>query len=226
MNGEMKCLLGPNGSGKSTLLRLLSGLILPRSGRFSGQIRSKNRQLLDLTSRARAQVISYVGSEFNTEFPLTVEEAVALGRTCSGGTPSDHLIQVEAALELCLCQDLRKRDLRALSGGQRQLAGLARGLAQSPEILLLDESLSKMDLDHQFRIAQMLKNWVSSKKSAILWVSHDLNLVSNWASSALWLQGGEKISEGPVSEMMSPKMLGRIYPSALFSTQKKIVIPI
>ncbi len=212
--GEIKAILGPNGSGKSTLLRLMSGLIPLSPTRCKGRVRSRGRDLLTLPSQSRASVISYLGSDFNSEFPLTVETAVALGGLFTSQSPSGRLETVQAALERCLCQDLRHQDLRSLSGGQRQLAGLARAMVQSPEILLLDESLSKMDLDHQHRISQVLREWVRDKNSAVLWVSHDLHLAAQVADSALWLRAGEKIGDGRIFEMLAPAMLKQVYPHA------------
>ncbi len=222
---EVKAVLGPNGSGKSTLFKLLSGLNSPRAGQFSGEVRSKGRDLFAMTCRERSQFISYLGADFNSEFPLSVQDAVTLGRLYAEGTHSDHTGSVELALESCFCAHLRDRDLRSLSGGQRQLVGLARCLAQAPHVLVLDESLSKMDLDHQYRVTEMLKEWVKVKNSAVLWVTHDLNLAFNFASGVLWLRGGEKIGEGSPSEMLNDEMLKKIYPGAIFPSQKNMVIP-
>jgi len=223
--GEVKAVLGPNGSGKSTLFKLLSGLITPQVGRFSGQIQSKNYNLFKVTHQFRARLISYLGSDFNSEFPLMVQDAVALGRLCAGGLRAENIASVEYALESCFCKDLRKRDVRTLSGGQRQLVGLARLLAQSPRILVLDESLSKMDLDHQYRVSEMLAKWAKTENGAILWISHDLNLVSHWADSVLWLLRGEKVGEGSTAQMFSIEMIRKIYPGAPLPLQKKMVIP-
>ena len=223
--GELKALLGPNGSGKTTLLKLLAGLITLPSEGARNLIHSKGRALQSLIPRERAKVVTLVGSEFYTEFPLTVVQAVSLGRTCWQGAHVSDQEVVEEALERCLCRNLRDRDLRSLSGGQRQLVGLARAIAQSPEILLLDESLSKMDLDHQYRVSEMLKSWAQTLKKGVLCVSHDLSWVSQWADSAIWLKAGEVVADGETSEMLKPEILSQIYPGLEAQTQKKMVSP-
>lgn len=224
--GELKALLGPNGSGKTTLLKVLAGLIASPSEGARNLIRSKGRALQSLIPRERAKVVTLVGSEFYTEFPLTVAQAVSLGRTCWQGAHVSDQDVVDDALERCLCSNLRERDLRSLSGGQRQLVGLARAIAQSPEILLLDESLSKMDLDHQYRVSEMLKNWAQTLKKGVFCVSHDLSWASQWADSAIWLKAGEAVADGETSEMLKPEILSQIYPGFEGQDQKKMVSPI
>lgn len=211
--GELKAILGPNGSGKSTLLRILAGLISPKPNQWKGQVSFSGRNLSSFSASERSRAVSYLGSDFNSAFPITVEEAVMLGCLFVEGSKVQIKSRVEEVLDLCLCQSLRKSTLGELSCGQRQLVGLARSLAQSPRVLILDESFSKMDLDHRYRMAQVIKNWVNARNSAVLWVSHDLSLVRSCASSVLWLKDGKKFAEGQPCEMLTGKFIQTVYPA-------------
>jgi iron complex transport system ATP-binding protein len=216
--GEIIALLGPNGSGKSTLMKLVSGVLsLKRSG-CSGSVHFRGKDFLSLPAFRRAQKVAYVGPEFRTEFPLSVQDAVFLGRTCQGQgllhkiTKTDSE-KVEWAMKQCLCWDLRQRTLESLSGGELQLVALARALAQGATILLLDETLSKMDLNHQASIGKLLKE-LTRQGWTILLVSHDLNLASEWADRVIFLKNGKKVFDGPIRQTLTQENLKVIYPNS------------
>jgi iron complex transport system ATP-binding protein len=216
--GEFIALIGPNGSGKSTLLKLLAGVIAhPAHGSLSGLIQYRGSELRHLSMQKRAQILTYVAPDFCSEFPLTVEEAVSLGRICHGSVlgmdalPLSDRQVVDQALELCQCSSLRSRELRSLSGGERQLVGLARALAQESQILLLDESLSKMDLNHQVLMGKLLVQLVQQGKTIIL-VSHDLNLASEWASRLWLMKQGQLIFDGAFDQGFTQENLQKLYP--------------
>lgn len=216
--GEILTLLGPNGSGKSTLLKILSGIISIQRKGCSGQVKFRGQDFLSLPLDRRAQQIAYVGSELRTEFPLTVVDVVSLGRVSHNRgllVRLSHQDQdkIDWALEKCLCQGLKSRRIDTLSGGERQLVALACGLAQSPRILLLDESLSKMDLNHQVNIGRMLKGLAAEGLSIIL-VSHDLNLALEWSQSALLLNKGQVIGHGPLDKVVTQAQIEKMYPGA------------
>ena len=225
--GEILALLGPNGSGKSTLLKRVAG-ILP-APRPHGQSQSILYYGLDVEAKPhswRASRIAYVGPEFISapySFPLTAEEAVFLGRSSlnrgifSLGSRADHLA-VEDAMRRCGCWEWRARDLASLSGGERQLVGLARAIAQGASLLLLDEALSKMDLNHQVRVGQLLKDLAAQDYSIVL-VSHDLNLASEWAESALLMNQGRVVAQGAISDVLTEAHLAELYPGCGFQVR-------
>ncbi|MCM2279114.1 MAG: ABC transporter ATP-binding protein [Oligoflexia bacterium] len=215
--GEILSLFGPNGSGKSTLLKLISG-ILPLESSGSGQIRHSGKDLSALGPAERARVVAYVGADLRADFPLTALEAVLLGRIChSGGifrqfTAQDREV-ARLAMERCLCWSLRERELATLSGGERQLVAFARALAQGARVLLLDEALSRMDLNHQARMGSLLKELATEGRGIIL-VSHDVNLASEWARSAILLKDGKRVRSGPIQEILTQDTLEMLYPGA------------
>jgi iron complex transport system ATP-binding protein len=219
--GEILSLLGPNGSGKSTLLKAIAG-VLPGE---SGFARSRHPKVLyqgkDFLSQPlswRAQRVAYVGADLNAQFPMTAEQAVLLGRSSQGAslfrlsTPDDRAA-VEQAMRHCSCWELRRRDLHSLSGGERQLVALARALAQSARTLFLDETLSRMDLHHQAAVGRLLTQLASIGYSIVL-VSHDVNIASEWAHSALLLRKGERVACGPIREVLTDASIRALYPDS------------
>ena len=222
--GEILALLGPNGSGKSTLLKLISGLIplYPESkGLGSGQVFHLGQDLSTVPPARRASKIAYIGSSFQTEFPMRVEDAVRIARVSQKKrflnqlTHEDQL-KIEWAMEKCFLQPLKGRFIHTLSGGERQRVALASGLAQGAKILFLDETLSQMDLHHQAFMGQMLKELVNDLFSIIL-VSHDLNLATEWAENVLFMLDGEKRFYGPLEHTFIEEHIRMIYPHANLS---------
>lgn len=216
--GEITALLGPNGSGKSTLMKIGAGLLSLRSPGCTGQVRYLGQDFLSFPVDRRAKNIAYVSSDIRADFPLTAREVVFLGRTCerSGWIKRSFENEgeiVRTAMERCLCWNLRDRDLDTLSGGERQLIAFARALVQGAKILFLDEAMSRMDLDHQAAMGRMLKE-LAKQGFAVLLVSHDLNLASEWADSAIFLKAGKKISHGPIQKTFTQDKLQALYPNS------------
>jgi len=214
--GEILALIGPNGSGKTTLLKAISGLHSLRGRGCSGVVQFKGSDFLSLSARERAQRVAYVGSELNPEFPLRAEDVVLLGRTSQGGSllhrmSEEDRQQVQWAMERTFCWSFRHRELASLSGGEKQLVALARALVQGAKILLIDEALSKMDLNHQAQVGKMLRSLAREGWSIVL-VAHDLNLASEWASSGILLKNGRKVASGLMSEIITQEKLRLLYP--------------
>ncbi len=216
--GDFVALLGPNGSGKSTLMKLASGVFALNQSGCSGHVRYLGQDFLSMPSWQRAQRVVYVPPEIRSDFPLTAEEAVFLGRTCQGKgllqwASRDDKEKVKWAMSLCLCWDLRNRKIEHLSGGERQLVALARALAQGAKILFLDETLSRMDLNHQAEIGKMLKN-LTREGWSILLVSHDLNLASEWADRCIFLKKGKIVFQGLLRETLTEENIKKVYPES------------
>ncbi len=216
--GEFLTLLGPNGSGKSTLMKLVAGILPMGLPGCEGQVRYRGQDFLRDRPAFRARTLAYVGYDFGSEFPVTAYEAVMLARTAAGSGFAEHISvkdreAVRWTMELCLCWDWRDQDLQTLSGGERQLVSLARALAQGAKILFLDEALSQMDLHHQAHIGKTLKGLTAQGWSVVL-VSHDVNLATEWADTALLLASGGKVAQGPVRVVMSAENLKKLYPGA------------
>lgn len=175
--GEFLGIVGPNAGGKSTLLKLILGLIKPQEGTITVLGKKPSQQ-----RRQIGYVPQYPG--FARDFPITVEQAVLLGRLGSGKmfgryTPADHTA-VQAALVELEALDLAQRPISALSGGQLQRILLARALVSDPKILILDEPTANIDMRIESDIFDHLREL--NKRLTILVVSHDVAFISDYVS--------------------------------------------
>jgi iron complex transport system ATP-binding protein len=200
--GELVALIGANGSGKTTLLKILLGLLGPSSG----TVMVYNRPLLSYAPKERAKQIAYVSQQQVASFPLTVRELVALGRypySSRYGLSSADIAAVETALSDTASEHLAERHFTALSGGEQQKVLIARALAQSARILLLDEPTLHLDLCYQLQILAALKKLCLEQRITVIAVLHDVNLVSLFADRAALLSAGALSAFGPVAEVVS-----------------------
>jgi iron complex transport system ATP-binding protein len=213
--GKILGLFGPNGSGKSTLMKILGGLIELDPKVHQGRVRVGEEDFLALPAYRRARQVAYIPPTIQAEFSITAQDAVTLARICQNQgwffrlRASDQA-QVEWAMRECECWDLRDRSLGSLSGGEKQLVALARGLAQGARVLLLDEALSQMDLNHQAAVGKLLRR-LALKGYAILLVSHDVNLALELADEAVVIRAGEKIYAGRVQDQETLKKISDLY---------------
>lgn len=218
-SGEFVALLGPNGSGKSTLMKLISGVQSFSRGCGEGIVRCAGADFLGLSAGARAKKINYIGAELLADFPLTAFEAVLMGRSVAGAglfspASDEDCAHVEKAMRLCGCWEFAQRDLRELSGGERQLVAVARALAQGAKILFIDEALSRMDLHHQARMGELLLGLCREQGYTVLLVSHDWNLATEWATRCILLKSGRILKQGAPSEVLTSESLEELYPHA------------
>lgn len=199
--GEALVVVGPNAAGKSTLVRALAGLLEPAQG----ELRLLGRALGDWPPAARARTLALAVSEDEGSDALRVAERVALGRYPHRGPflplgAADHEA-VERALEQTGIAPLAQRRLGSLSAGERQLATLARGLAQQPRVLLLDEPAAHLDIGHQLQLFRTLDD-VRRRGVAVLAVVHDLARAAQWAQRMLLVAGGRIAAAGDPASVL------------------------
>ena len=204
--GEVLVLAGRNGAGKTTLLRVATGLAAPRAGR----VLLEGRALAALPRREVARTLALVPQDTAVPFPFTVEEIVLLGRAPHLGafgfeSREDRRI-AGACLERLGISALSARSILELSGGERQLAMIARALAQTPRVLLLDEPVAHLDLAHRLALEELLRDFAREGKAALL-VSHDLAGAARVADRVALLAGGRVIGAGSVREALRPELL-------------------
>lgn len=200
--GEMVALIGPNGSGKTTLLKLLLGFLQPSSG----AIALFNSPLSSYAPKERAKQIAYVSQQPTSSFPLTVFDLVALGRypyASRFGLSVVDRSAVDEALNRTHSKHLSARYFSTLSGGEQQKVLIARAMAQSSQVILLDEPTLHLDLRYQLQVLAALKRLCVQKCIAVITVLHDLNLVSMFADKALLLRAGKLCAFGPVQEVVT-----------------------
>jgi len=193
--GEALAVVGPNAAGKSTLVRTLAGLLPP----VAGDVRLGGRTFHEWPRHARARELALVTSEDEGPNTLRVADRVSLGRYPHRG-PFHPLDAVdEAAVARALARTgigpLATRRLGTLSAGERQLASLARGLAQEPRVLLLDEPAAHLDVGHQLQLFRTLDE-VRECGVAVLAVIHDLARAAAWAERMVLVSGGRIAAAG------------------------------
>ena len=209
--GERVCLLGPNGAGKSTLLRCLTGL----AGTREGTVLLDGVPLDEISRESRARRIAVVPGSVQLPFATRVEEVVALGRLphehpLRGPGPPDRAA-VAAAMARVGVEDLRDRDARELSLGERQLVVLAMAVAQQGGLLILDEPTMHLDLRHQVEVMQLLVELNEREGLTVVAVLHDLALAAHFFGRLVLLHRGRLVADGPPSEVLTPARIRDVY---------------
>jgi iron complex transport system ATP-binding protein len=203
-------LSGPNGSGKTTLLRLLLGVLHPAAG----QIRLAGRPLANYSRRERSQLLGLVPQDEHIPFDFSVLEYVLLGRAPYLGPlqmPGEADRQAAlVALHTVGLEALQGRALPSLSGGERQLATLARALAQQPQVLLLDEPAAHLDLSNQGRLLTILRHLATQGTTLVL-TTHDPNLAAAVAGFAVLMRSGQVLVAGPTETTLTAEKLSETY---------------
>lgn len=209
--GEIVTLLGPNGCGKSTLLKVIGRLLKPKSG----QVLLDGRQVhsCDTADLARKMAILPQFHDFAGE--ITVRELVGFGRfphrTGLGMMNANDRQIIEEALKLTELDKLGNRRVATLSGGERQRTWIAMTIAQQPEILLLDEPTTFLDVHCQLEIIEMIRNLNQQMNLTILMVLHDLNLAARCSDRLIMLKDGQVRYTGTPQEIMTPAIIREIF---------------
>ncbi len=208
--GESLCVLGPNGSGKTTLFRTLLGL-LPA---HSGSVLVDGRDVSTLTRREAAQILGYVPQAHAATFGFTVIDIVLMGRTAHLGAlaaprEGDRRIAMEALQEVGIAH-LAERIYTAISGGERQLALIARALAQKPRVLIMDEPTASLDFGNQMRVLEKLR-MLASLGIAIVFSTHDPDHAFVAADRALLLGEGRMLAIGEPHDVVRADTLEALY---------------
>ena len=202
-------ILGPNGVGKSTLIHCINKILTPNSG----TVMIDDRDVKDITIKEMAKMVGYVPYSANDTFPLTVVDTVLMGRhphSHRGSLDSDLDI-VYDTLEMLGILDLAMRSFNELSAGQHQKVMLARGLAQEPKILLLDEPTSNLDVRHQLEVAKMLKRLSREKDILVIMICHDINIAAKYSDEIILMHGGTVYDVGTPNEVITKENLETVY---------------
>ena len=208
-DGRIRAVLGPNGSGKSTLLRLCARQLAPASG----TLRVGGRDAADYDAKAFARALSYLPQSRPVPM-ISVRALVAHGRFPHLGMTrrlsAKDEAAVERALEITGLTDVAGRDLRTLSGGQRQKAYLAMLIAQDAPHLLLDEPTTYLDVAHQLELCDILRALRDEGRCLVV-VMHDLAQALALADDVLLLHGGQPFYDGPADGLTGSGAIERAF---------------
>jgi iron complex transport system ATP-binding protein len=228
--GEVVGIIGPNGAGKSTLLRLIAGYLSPDEGSitFSGC------PLKDYDRRALARHIATLPQSLDMPFPYTVEEFILMGRypydrrNFSYGAGEKELVS-EIMNDMNIGH-LARRQINALSEGERQKVYLAQCIVQDPGVLLLDEPVSHLDIKHQMRVLEILEG-LHAEGLTILMILHDLNLASEFCSRIVLVSQGSIYTTGSPATTLTYENIEKVYDAVVIVrenplSKKPFVIPV
>ena len=209
--GEVAFLLGHNGSGKSSLLGCLAGVLRPASG----EVRLDGEDVHAMSPPARARRLGMIPQLHVAAFAYDVIEVVLMGRAPHLGTfeapgPEDEAIAHDA-LALVGLSDFHDRRYTELSGGERQLVMVARGLAQRCEVLLMDEPDAHLDPRNQFRVLEVVSDLARQRGLAVVVASHHPNSALMFADQVLLLRHGRTLASGCVAETLTEERLAAAY---------------
>jgi iron complex transport system ATP-binding protein len=208
--GCITALLGSNGAGKSTLLFLSLGWLKPRSG----SILLHGRPLAEYSRSETGRQMALVPQREHITFEYSVLDYVLLGRVpfhapLSQPGPADYQVAFQSIQRVGL-EDFAHRSVTTLSGGEQQLAMIARSLAQQPQLLLLDEPTAHLDLHNKARLAGLLQT-LQRDGVSIVFTTHEPELAAAVASFAVLLDRGRLLCAGPVREVLTSDLLSRLY---------------
>lgn len=208
--GESVALIGPNGSGKSTLLKLVSAVLRPDSG----SVRLDGSPIESLSTRQIARRLAMVEQERSMGFDFTVREVVAMGRIAHRARfareSTDDRRAIERGLELADVHELADRSIRAVSGGERQRVYLGMALAQEPEVLLLDEPTTHLDLRHQVQFMSIVRQRAQAGMTVLIAI-HDLTLAAQATDRIALIGEGRIVVMGTPGEVLTSSNIRRVF---------------
>ena len=207
---EIHALLGENGAGKSTLFRCLLGFLTPQAG----EIRLSGRPLSAYSRREAAGKLAYIPQSSEPIFNYTVLDTVLMGTTGTmnvlqrpGRRQQEAAMQ---ALQRLGIEALAQRGIGTISGGERQLALIARALVQNAEILIMDEPTANLDFGNQQRVLAQIRA-LTTRGYTVLLSTHNPEHALHYAHRVLALQGGHIAADGPTETALTPQLLQTLY---------------
>lgn len=209
--GEILTLIGPNGAGKSTILKSMTKQLRL----VGGAVYLDGESMAKMTGKEIARKLSVVMTErLKTEL-MTCEDIVSTGRypyTGTLGILSDHdREKVREAMEMVHATDLKDRDFTAISDGQRQRILLARAICQEPEVIILDEPTSFLDIRHKLELLNILKTMVLKNNLAVIMSLHELDLAQKISDTVVCVHGNQIEKYGPPEEIFTDEYIHHLY---------------
>ena len=206
---QLVSILGPNGVGKSTLIHCMNRILDPTAG----AVTINGYDVGGISIKDLAKFMGYVPYSSVDNFPLSVTDTVLMGRHphSKWGTLDDDLRIVHEMLCLIGIEDLADRNFNELSAGQHQKVMLARGLAQEPRIMFLDEPTSNLDIKYQLEITKMLRRLSREKNMMAIMISHDINIAAKYSDNIIMMHDGGIFALGKPSDVITSENIKHVY---------------
>lgn len=220
--GEMLGVLGPNGSGKTTLLKILDGMLHLQEG----EVLVQGKGVTTLKRGDVAKVVAMVAQETFFRFDFSVLEVVLMGRFPHLGRlqfEGDKDVKIaRSALMATHTLELAERSIHELSGGEKQRVLLARALAQEPRAILLDEPTSFLDLKYKKEIFHLIADLTNKQGLAVVLVSHDIDLLSEYCHRLVMLKHGSVHLTGTPDQVIDTASIETVYDCAVLVDRNPI----
>lgn len=227
--GEFLSILGPNGVGKSTLFRCVLGLLRD----YTGSITVEGRDAKSLSIREAAKLVAYIPQSSHPAFNYSVRDIVLMGTTSGLGTFStpkkEDVRRVEEALEKIGISHLAERCFHRISGGERQLALIARALVQRAPVLMLDEPTASLDFGNQLLVLTQARE-LAREGYTVIQTTHNPEQSYMFSDRILALRGGEVLTAGRPKDVLTSDMMRQLYGvevevSSLFDDRARVCTP-
>lgn len=220
--GNFVGIIGPNGSGKTTLFKGITSELLALSG--STKLDGENIQKMSLKQRAQNLAVVTQNIEVGN---MSVEEYVLMGRIpyrkqFQFFETSDDIAIAKKYMELTGILWMKDKFMNALSGGEQQLAGIARALTQEPQLLLLDEPTSHLDITHQVQILNLIRRLSEELSLTVLMIIHDLNLAGEYCDSLIMMEKGKIRKKGSPHEVLNYADIEAVYDTVVITQTNPI----
>lgn len=207
--GEILGILGPNGTGKTTFIKCINNIHTP----VGGTVLYDGKNITDLKQEEIAKIIAYVPQYINSYFPVNVIDTVMMGRLPYAGRNYSKKDE-EIVFDIIKKMDLEKfafRNIKEMSGGERQRVFIARALAQQPKIIILDEPTSSLDLYNQLFILHTVSDLAKENDISIIMTVHDLNLASMFCDKILMLKDRHIFAYGAPTDVLTEDNINSMY---------------
>ncbi len=208
--GQLVGIIGPNGAGKTTLLRTITAAITPDEG----TVTVTGMNVHERSSRAVSRAVAVVPQDTSLAFDFDVRQLVAMGRTPyldrMGRSDGSDRDAVDRAMERTEVAQFADRMVSELSGGERQRVLLARAIAQETPVLLLDEPTASLDINHQLRTLELVRELVDGG-TTVLAAIHDLDLAARFCDELILLDEGNVVDDGSPETVLTAENLERVF---------------